>query len=106
MPLKIKLITLCLLGCLAAPTATFAQGAAGVSFETARAMMHERADRLKITAAEVEQKKHQVKEAKSLSGPKVTLNAKQVEGRKNLSLKFDNPMGAINIPPQIGRAHV
>lgn len=99
MPLKIKLITLCLLGCLAAPTATFAQGAAGVSFETARAMMHERADRLKITAAEVEQKKHQVKEAKSLSGPKVTLNAKQVEGRKNLSLKFDNPMGAINIPP-------
>lgn len=93
MPLKIRLLTLCLLGCLAAPTATLAQGVAGgVSFGTARAMMHERADRLKMTAAEVEQKKHQVKEAKSLSGPKVTLNAKQVEGRKNLSLQFDNPI--------------
>ena len=101
MPLKIRLLTLCLLGALVVPTATLAQSVtSGVSFETARAMMHERADRLKMTAAEVEQKTHQVKEAKSLSGPKVTLNAKQVEGRKNLNMEFDNPLGEINIPPQ------
>lgn len=100
MPLKIRLLTLCLLGALVVPTATLAQSVtSGVSFETARAMMHERADRLKMTAAEVEQKTHQVKEAKSLSGPKVTLNAKQVEGRKNLNMEFDNPLGEINIPP-------
>ncbi len=99
MPLKIRLLTLCLLGALVVPTATLAQSVtSGVSFETARAMMHERADRLKMTAADIEQKTQQVKEAKSLSGPKVTLNAKQVEGRKNLSMSFDNPLGAVNVP--------
>ena len=49
-----------------------------LSFATARALMHERADMIKIDQAAVEQRQFQVKEARSLSGPKVMLNAQQV----------------------------
>ena len=42
---------------------------AGVSFQQARLMMQQRADMLKISQAEIDQKTQQTKEARSLSGP-------------------------------------
>ena len=49
--------------------------AAGMNFQMARGLMHERADLIRVSAADVEQKRFEVKEARSLSGPKVSLNA-------------------------------
>lgn len=60
-----------------------------LSFATARALMHERADAIKMDQAVIEQTQFQVKEAKSLSGPKVMLNAQQVEGRKDIGMILD-----------------
>ncbi len=68
--------------------------AAGMNFQMARGLMHERADLIRVSAADVEQKRFEVKEARSLSGPKVSLNAQQIEGRKDVHLGFDNPLSA------------
>lgn len=80
-----------------------------LSFATARALMHERADAIKMDQAIIEQTQFQVKEAKSLSGPKVMLNAQQVEGRKDIGMNLDisgisSTVGGIvgqipNLPP-------
>lgn len=69
--------------------------ATGVSFEHARVMMHERADMLKMSEADVEHKRNLVNESRSLSGPKISLNAQQVEGRKDIHMAFDNPLSGI-----------
>ena len=69
--------------------------AAGMNFQMARGLMHERADLIRVSAADVEQKRFEVKEARSLSGPKVSLNAQQIEGRKDVHLGFDNPLSAL-----------
>lgn len=70
---------------------------AGVSFEHARALMQERADMLKMSQADIEQRQQQVKESRSLSGPKISLNAQQVEGRKDINMSFDNSPGRCRI---------
>lgn len=77
-----------------------------ISFATARALMHERADAIKMDQAVIEQTQFQVKEAKSLSGPKVMLNAQQVEGRKDIGMNFDisglsNTINNLPLPPQL-----
>ena len=76
--------------------------AAGVSFEHARALMQERADMLKMSSADIEQRQQQVKEARSLSGPKISLNAQQVEGRKDINMSLDNPLSSISLNPALG----
>lgn len=78
-----------------------------LSFATARALMHERADAIKMDQAVIEQTQFQVKEAKSLSGPKVMLNAQQVEGRKDIGMNLDiggftGPINQLPLPlPQL-----
>lgn len=76
-----------------------------LSFATARALMHERADMIKIDQAAVEQRQFQVKEARSLSGPKVMLNAQQVEGRKDVELdvSLGGVKGQLSQMPPIGK---
>lgn len=74
---------------------------AGVSFEHARALMQERADMLKMSQADIEQRQQQVKESRSLSGPKISLNAQQIEGRKDINMSFDNPLAGAKLG-QIG----
>ena len=79
--------------------------AQSLSFESARALMHERADMIKADQAVIEQRQFQVKESRSLSGPKVTLNAQQVEGRKDIhmDLSIANLSNQINpILPGLG----
>lgn len=68
--------------------------AGGMSFGHARELMQQRADMLKISQAEIEHKQQQVKESLSLSGPKISLNAQQVEGRKDIHMAFDNPLAS------------
>ncbi len=87
--------TLTLAGLLLATTLAHAED---FTFAQARALMHERADTLKMSRAVVEQKQAGVKQARSLSGPKVEFNAKQIEGRKdvNLNLDLSGFTGALN----------
>ena len=66
--------------------------ASGVSFHQARALMTQRADTLKMSQADIDQKQQQVKESRSLRGPKISLNAQQIEGRKDIHMAFDNPL--------------
>ena len=77
--------------------------AAGLNFQGARDIMQERADTLKMSAADIEQKRFNVKEARSLSGPKISLNAQQIEGRKDVHLGFDNPLAGLPGLPLPGR---
>ena len=60
----------------------------GLAFGQARALMQERAEILKMSAADVQNQRHQVKDADAMSGPKITLNAKQIEGRKDINLEY------------------
>ena len=66
--------------------------ASGVSFHQARALMTQRADTLKMSQADIDQKQQQVKESRSLRGPKISLNAQQIEGRKDIHMAFNNPL--------------
>ena len=77
--------------------------AAGLNFQGARDLMHARADTLKMSAADIEQKRFNAKEARSLSGPKISLNAQQIEGRKDVHLGFDNPLAGLPGLPLPGR---
>ena len=77
--------------------------AAGISFEHARALMQERADTLKMSRADIEQRQQQVRESRSLSGPKISLNAQQVEGRKDINMSLDNPLSSLSSNPALGQ---
>ena len=69
-------------------TMPLAAQADGLAFGQARALMQERADVLKMSAADIENQRYQIKDADALNGPKITLNAKQVEGRKDINLEY------------------
>lgn len=60
----------------------------GLAFGQARALMQERAEILKMSAADIERQKYEIKDADALNGPKISLNAKQVEGRKDINLEY------------------
>ena len=55
-----------------------------------------------MSSADIEQRQQQVKEARSLSGPKISLNAQQVEGRKDINMSLDNPLSSISSNPVLG----
>ena len=90
-------------------TASAAQGAvsdssevfAALDFASARALAHARADKIKAEDAETAKRRHEAKSARSLHGPKVTFDAKQVWGSKSVDI------GPINLgsmmPPQLGQ---
>ncbi|MBR2960393.1 MAG: TolC family protein, partial [Burkholderiaceae bacterium] len=60
----------------------------GLAFGQARALMQERAEILKMSAADIQNHRYQVKDADAMNGPKITLNAKQIEGRKDIHLEY------------------
>lgn len=59
---------------------------APIDFEAARALTHERADVLKMAQAETAYREHESESLKSLHGPKITVDAKQVWGSKEVDL--------------------
>ncbi len=66
--------------------AAAAQSAAPLDFASARALSRERADKIRIQAAETEHRAQQLESDRSLHGPKVEIDVKQVWGRKKIDL--------------------
>ena len=71
------------------------------SFDQARALMLERSWSLKMSQAELSQKRYQVKQAQALNGPKVVLNSQYIEGSKEVNLALNNPVAPFG--PVIGQ---
>lgn len=75
-----------------------------LNFADARTLVHSRADALKMTAAETAHREHAAQSARSLRGPKVTLDVKQMWGRKTMdfgTLSLPNP--AASLAPVLGQ---
>ncbi|MEF9942657.1 MAG: TolC family protein [Burkholderiaceae bacterium] len=72
------------------PATAIAQNA--LPFEAARSLLHQRSDKLRIDAAEVERRRLESEASSALDGPKLILNATQVWGSKEVEL------GPVNVP--------
>lgn len=55
-----------------------------LDFSQARLIAHDRVDAIKVEAAETAKRQSQAKSARSLHGPKIELDAKQIWGRKTI----------------------
>ncbi len=73
-----------LLGLATASFAADTVNIAPMDFSQARDLAHDRADMLKIERAETARRESEAQSARSLHGPKLTLDAKQVWGRKTI----------------------
>ncbi len=69
--------------------------AGALSYEAARALYHQRADLLQADEAEVARAAHAAEAAKALSGPRVDATVMQVEGRKEINLDANVPLGSL-----------
>lgn len=85
----------------AAPSATAPMG-----FGDARVLLHERADIMAADRAEIARAESEAEAAKSLSGPKVEMDVKQVWGTKTVDLGIDTGLGQLSgLGSQIGGVH-
>lgn len=75
----------------AAPSATAPMG-----FGDARVLLHERADIMAADRAEIARAESEAEAAKSLSGPKVAMDVKQVWGTKTVDLGIDTGLGQLS----------
>ena len=75
----------------AAPSATAPMG-----FGDARVLLHERADIMAADRAEIARAESEAEAAKSLSGPKVEMDVKQVWGTKTVDLGIDTGLGQLS----------
>lgn len=66
-----------------------------MSFGDARVLLHERADIMAADRAEIARAESEAQAAKSLSGPKVELDVKQVWGTKTVDLGIDTGLGQL-----------
>lgn len=69
---------------------------AALDFSQARQIAHDRVDAIKIEEAETAKRQSQAKSARSLHGPKIELDAKQIWGRKTIDF------GSVDIGSVIG----
>jgi outer membrane protein TolC len=74
------------LSCALVSLAAAAQTAGPLDFASARALSRERSDKIRIESAETEHRAQQLESDRSLHGPKVEIDVKQVWGRKKLDL--------------------
>lgn len=73
-----------------------------LDFSQARQLAHDRVDSLKVEAAEAAKRESEAKSARSLHGPKIELDSKQIWGRKTLDYGTVNLGGLIpgfHLPP-------
>lgn len=78
-----------------------------LDFSQARQLAHDRVDSIKVEAAETAKRESEAKSARSLHGPKIELDSKQIWGRKTLDYGTVNLGGLIpgfHLPP-IGLYH-
>lgn len=66
-----------------------------LDFSQARQLAHDRVDSIKVEAAETAKRKSEAKSARSLHGPKIELDSKQIWGRKTLDYGTVNLGGLI-----------
>lgn len=90
---------------LACACVTAAQAqTAPFDFTQARLIAHERVDAIKVESAETSRRESEAKSARSLHGPKIALDAKQIWGRKTIDYGSIN-VGALAgsvLPPSVG----
>ncbi len=55
-----------------------------LDFSQARQLAHDRVDAIKVEAAETAKRESEAKSVRSLHGPKIELDSKQIWGRKTL----------------------
>lgn len=73
-----------------------------LDFSQARQLAHDRVDSIKVEAAETAKRESEAKSARSLHGPKIELDSKQIWGRKTLDYGTVNLGGlipGIHLPP-------
>ena len=73
-----------------------------LDFSQARQLAHDRVDSIKVEAAETAKREGEAKSARSLHGPKIELDSKQIWGRKTLDYGTVNLGGLIpgfHLPP-------
>lgn len=73
-----------------------------LDFSQARQLAHDRVDSIKVEAAETAKRESEAKSARSLHGPKIELDSKQIWGRKTLDYGTVNLGGLIpglRLPP-------
>lgn len=73
-----------------------------LDFSQARQLAHDRVDSIKVEAAETAKRESEAKSARSLHGPKIELDSKQIWGRKTLDYGTANLGGLIpglHLPP-------
>lgn len=73
-----------------------------LDFSQARQLAHDRVDSIKVEAAETARRESEAKSARSLHGPKIELDSKQIWGRKTLDYGTVNLGGLIpglHLPP-------
>ena len=78
---------LCALTTMSVEAAT--SGTAPLGFAEARTLLHERADIIQVDRAEIARAESEAEAAKSLSGPKVEIDVKQVWGTKTVDMGLD-----------------
>lgn len=81
---------------LMAALAAGASSAAPMGFGDARVLLHERADIMAADRAEIARAESEAEAAKSLSGPKVEMDVKQVWGTKTVDLGIDTGLGQLS----------
>lgn len=69
---------------------------APMGFGDARVLLHERADIMAADRAEIARAESEAEAAKSLSGPKVEMDVKQVWGTKTVDLGIDTGLGQLS----------
>lgn len=71
---------------------------AALDFSQARQIAHDRVDAIKIEEAETAKRQSQAKSARSLHGPKIELDAKQIWGRKTIDFGSVGVGSVIGLP--------
>ncbi|MGN1149840.1 MAG: TolC family protein, partial [Sutterella sp.] len=79
--------------CAAVPALAAPVTGAPLGFDEARALLHERADILQADRAEIARAEAEAEAAKSLSGPKIEADVKQIWGTKTIDLSMNTGLG-------------
>lgn len=91
---------LCALTTMSVEAAT--SGTAPLGFAEARTLLHERADIMQVDRAEIARAESEAEAAKSLSGPKVEIDVKQVWGTKTVDMGLDTGISS-KVGPALGQ---
>lgn len=76
-----------------------------LDFSQARQLAHDRVDAIKVEAAETAKRESEAKSARSLHGPKIELDSKQIWGRKTLDYGTINLGSIASFLPPIDLYH-